>query len=288
MPRINCSTNTKPTIGIIGSNGKFGRSLTEHFCGAGYSVIGSDISTALTNNHVVADADVVIIAVDIYSTQEVIREIAPLMRKDQLLMDITSVKRMPCDCMLESASSVIGAHPMWNPNNSWDGQKVVLCPIRPGKWLEWVCDFFIGQQVNVDVKSPEAHDKSSAMVQGIPHAQSLIGVDAMRRLGADIKDAYSMSSPIYEIRLGMMGRLLAQDPRLYAGIMMFNDETLEVLRAMSASLNEIIEIIEQQDADCFVALFKKNAEYLGRFTAESMEKTNKLIAAWKTTRREEA
>jgi len=60
------------------------------------------------------------------------------------------------------------------------------------------------------------------------------------------------------------------------------------LRAMSASLNEIIEIIEQQDADCFVALFKKNAEYLGRFTAESMEKTNKLIAAWKTTRREEA
>lgn len=281
MSRKSSSSNSNPAVGIIGIQGAFGQSLAEYFRASGYCVIGSDKGTECANSDVARHADVVIIAVDIYAAEEVIREIAPLMRASQLLMDITSIKKIPCERMLESRASVIRLHPMWSPKNSWQNQLVVVCAVRPSNWLAWVEGFFVQHEVNITYMSPSEHDTCMAVVQGLPHTTTLMQADVLRRMGVDIPATRAAASPIYEIRFEMIGRLLDQDPELFAGILMLNDEVLAVVEAELHSLANLRDIIKQRDRARFARYFKENAAYLGDFIKESMTKTNMLLEFWK-------
>ncbi|MDP3995354.1 MAG: prephenate dehydrogenase/arogenate dehydrogenase family protein [bacterium] len=281
MPHTSESQNPMPLVGIVGIQGKFGQSLAEHFSESGYCVIGSDKGTACATADVVRRADVVIVAVDIYATEEVIRSIAPTMRDNQLLLDITSIKEMPCERMLESRASVIGLHPMWNPSLSWPNQRVVMCAVRPGGWLPWITDFFTRHQVRITHMAPRSHDQYTAVVQGLLHTTTLMQADVLRCMGVDIPDTLAAAGPVYEIRLGMIGRLLAQDSELFSGILMLNDEVLPVMQNMHQSLEGLMRAIKQRDREAFTRYFTQNAEYLGDFKEESKKKTDTLIDLWK-------
>jgi chorismate mutase/prephenate dehydrogenase len=116
------------TIAIIGGRGSMGRVLDRMFGDLGHRVIVSDHQTELTPGDAAAMADVTIISVPIDVTEQVIREVAPRVRPDALLMDVTSVKSDPVRLMLESTTaSVLGTHPMFGPSvHSLQGQRVVL------------------------------------------------------------------------------------------------------------------------------------------------------------------
>ena len=82
----------------------------------------------------------VIVSVPIQATEAVIREVGPHVRKDGLLMDVTSVKQMPLDVMLASTeASVVGTHPMFGPGvHTFQGQRVVVCRGRGDAWWDWL------------------------------------------------------------------------------------------------------------------------------------------------------
>ena len=78
--------------GIIGGTGKMGRLFAPVFERAGYEMIVSGRSTAVTNADIAETCDLVIVSVPIRDTVRVIGEIAPLLGKDQVLCDFTSLK----------------------------------------------------------------------------------------------------------------------------------------------------------------------------------------------------
>lgn len=268
------------TVGIVGQQGKFGKVLTERFQASGYCVVGSDRDTDWTNKAVAKKADVVVIAVDMFATAAVIREIAPVLQPDQLLLDITSVKQMPCDLMLGSPASVIGLHPMWDPANNWTGQRMVISPVRSGPWLPWVENFFSSQGVKLVTMTPSEHDALAAIVQGLIHPLALVQAEVARRMKVDIEETLEIASPIYEMKLDMIGRLLFQDPKLYAGICFLNKDVLRVLLTAQAVLQELIDIIARQDLPAFEKFFTTNRHNLGSFAGEAMARTNQLIEIW--------
>ena len=108
------NNNNKPTIGIIGGNGRFGSWFRGLFEASGFEVLVASRKTILTPKELAQRADIVIVCVSLADTVSVIREVRDSVRKDALLCDLTSVKEVPLKEMLKTKSrcGVTGIHPL--------------------------------------------------------------------------------------------------------------------------------------------------------------------------------
>ncbi len=264
---------------IVGGYGGMGQIFAKLFKEEGFDVTisgpteekGEKASVELGVEYVkdnvdaVADADVVVVTVPIKRTLDVIREVAPHLKPDSLLMDLTSVKKMPCDAMLEHAKKnveVLGAHPMFGPRAAGvEGQVVILTPVRSKRWVGFVEDLLRRHRVKVFNSTPEEHDRIMAVVQGLTHLSYIAFGKTLQEMNFDIKKSRNFSSPIYELMLDMAGRIIGQDPRLYAEIQMTNPYTKEVHRVFIKTLADLSSIIEENDEEKFVEMMVDAARH---------------------------
>ena len=183
--------------GIIGGTGKMGQLFAPVFERAGYKVLVSGRSTALTNEKLADTCDIVIVSVPIRDTVRIIGGIAPLMRENQLLCDFTSLKVGPVAAMLRSKAEVIGLHPMFGPTvSSISGQTIVVCPARTtDAALSNLTAVFTREGAVCTVTTPEEHDRMMAVVQGLTHFVTICMADSIRRMGIDIQKTEEFIEP---------------------------------------------------------------------------------------------
>ena len=265
--------------GIIGGTGKMGRLFYPVFERAGCETFVSGRTTSLTAQDLAGTCDIVIVSVPIRETEKVIDRIAPLMEKDQLLCDFTSLKVAPVQAMLRSKAEVIGLHPMFGPTvSSIKGQTIVVCPARASKaTVARLTGIFTREGAVCTTTTPEEHDKMMAVVQGLTHFVTICMADTLRRAGCDIRATEPYMSPVYQIELGLVGRLLSQDPALYADILEKNPYVPEVIDACRAAADDLAGIVKSGDAEAFEAFFNKNSRHLGSYCGRGQELTDRLI-----------
>ena len=92
---VRCPTTEGSTVGIIGGLGEMGRLFSKFFISHGFRVNVADLLTQLTPEQVVSESDIVIFAVPLHKSVEIIRKLVPYTRQGQLLMDLTSLKTAP-------------------------------------------------------------------------------------------------------------------------------------------------------------------------------------------------
>jgi len=265
--------------GIIGGTGKMGKLFQPVFERAGYEVLVSGRTTDVTKEEIAENCDLVIVSVPIHDTVNVIREIAPLMSERQILCDFTSLKVEPVAAMLESKAQVIGLHPMFGPTvSSIARQTIVMCPARvSGTTLSDLRHIFLAEGAVCTIATPEEHDRMMAIVQGLTHFVTICMADSIRRLGVDIEKTGPFMSPVYQIELSLMGRLLSQDPALYADILQENPFVPEVLSACRAAAADLSGIVESGDPDAFAEFFSRNTKHLGTYCGRGQVLTDALI-----------
>lgn len=265
--------------GIIGGTGKMGQLFVPVFERAGYEVLVSGRSSSLTSEDIARQCDLVIVSVPIRNTVRVIRRIAPLMKPGQLLCDFTSLKVKPVEAMLKSAADVVGLHPMFGPTvRSLKSQTIIVCPARvEDASLQKLVAIFRSEGARCTITTPEEHDKMMAVVQGLTHYVTLCMADSIRRLGMDIEATREFTSPVYQIELSLIGRLLSQDPELYADILEENPYVPEVLAACQKSAADLSAIVNNHDAAGFRAFFEENSRHLGSYCQKGQKATDALI-----------
>jgi len=266
-------------IGIVGGTGRMGQLFAGILERRGHRVLIASRSTALTPEAMVPQCDVVVITVPIAVTEQVIRQVGPLVRKDALLMDLTSLKEFPLNAMLQRCTgSVVGTHPVFGPSvQSFQGQTFVVCPGRGDAWHKWVLDFLCSEGAVIKETDAATHDRHMAIIQGMQHF-STIGLGmALRRLGMKPEALLEYSSPIYRIRLDMVGRILGQDPELYADIELQNRHNAESIGAYVAALRELQNVLATPDRDGFLRFFQEAAAHAGDFCSQAMDETDRLI-----------
>jgi len=265
--------------GIIGGTGQMGRFFAEVFEGAGLEVIVSGRETALTNRDVAEMADLVMVSVPIRATVGVILEIAPLLTRDQIFCDLTSLKVEPVRAMLASRAEVIGLHPMFGPGAvSLRGQTIVAIPARCAPTtLERLLSIFRDQGAAITLTTAEDHDRMMAVIQGLTHFGALAKAEAIRRTGTDVDETLSFTSPIYRIEMGLAGRLLAQDAGLYGDMLLMNPAVPEMLATFAEAVRTLREIVESGDSDRFRVFFAENAAHYASYLAAATEETDDLI-----------
>ena len=184
------------TISIIGGKGRMGAALTSFFQSKGMNVLIADKRTKLSNVDAAKKGDVVIVAVPIDRTEQVIESIAMHVRPSALLMDVTSIKEAPVHAMLKSRASVIGLHPMCNETTFGPGQTVLYCPARPGRWGKWFRDTFEKRGGFRLIKTmPHVHDERMAVVQSLIHFTEFALGETLHHLDVKIEDLMSFASP---------------------------------------------------------------------------------------------
>lgn len=253
------------TIAIIGGAGQMGQWFERFFADYGLTVLVADLDTPQTPREVAAQADVVIISVPIAKVVEVIRDIAPHLKPDAALMDITSVKQRPLDAMLKAfAGEVVGTHPLFGPKEkSMDGCTVVLCPGRGERWLNWLKDLLEQAGAQVKVTSATEHDRLMAVVQGLAHFVLIALEKAIRQLGVSPQDLEDFSTPTFATLHSLAQRLLSQDAQLYACIQLANPANRVALRALEDAVADILYFIQRQNADGLVRLLEEIKEGFG-------------------------
>jgi len=265
--------------GIIGGTGKMGQLFVPVFERAGYDVLVAGRTTSLTGADLTRQCDLVIVSVPIRDTVNVIGEIAPLLARNQLLCDFTSLKVKPVEAMLESRANVVGLHPMFGPTvGSLKSQTIIVCPVRVEEHLlDRLVAVFRNEGARCTLTTPEEHDKMMAVVQGLTHYVTLCMAESIRRLGMDIEATREFTSPVYQIELSLVGRLLSQDPDLYADILQQNPYVPAVLEACRSSAGDLAAIVGSKDPALFRAFFEKNTRPLGSSCNEGLKMTDTLI-----------
>jgi prephenate dehydrogenase len=266
-------------VGIIGGTGKMGAFFAKVWEAEGHEVQISGRTTNLTSADLARNSDMVIVSVPIRSTVEVIGEIAPLLTDRQILCDLTSLKMEPVNAMLRSPAEVIGLHPMFGPGaGSLEGQTIIACPARCRKETEErVLGALSRQGARVVTTTPETHDRMMAVIQGLTHFSTLCMAETMRRTGTRIDDALRCTSPVYRIELGVIGRLLGQDPDLYADMLTMNPFVPPVLGELHRAMHQLEEIIQRGDRGAFRAFFLDNTDAFARDRERATRETDALI-----------
>jgi prephenate dehydrogenase len=195
-------------------------------------------------------------------------------------MDITSVKREPIEAMRSAPEGVelLGTHPMFGPTvRSMRGQTVIVVRERAGELAEGVVDAFRDAGANVQEATAREHDEMMSVVQGLTHF-SLVSIGgALERLEFDIEDSRRFMSPVYEIVLDFVGRVLNQNPELYAEIQT-SQPVGDVHDALVDSASELRGAVAEDDADGFVEEMLGAARHYGD-TKSALRRSDKLIGA---------
>lgn len=268
------------TVGIIGACGGFGRWIAGLCSSNSAPVVVSDLGSELSNVAVVQQSRIVFVCVPIGATRQVVQEIAPTLTTAHLLVDLTSVKTPFLEILSGLPCEVLSLHPMFAPSvGHGNGQSCVSCAIRPGERSGRILAWFSGRGIRMIPMEPEAHDRMMAVVQGLTHFQAIAAAHCMMRLGFDVQASVELSSPVYRLRLAMIGRILGHDPRLYAEIQTFNPYIPEVLRVLADSSALLLGQVETKDVAGFVAECEQITQVFGEFTRQSLAESEQIIAS---------
>jgi chorismate mutase/prephenate dehydrogenase len=158
-----------------------------------------------------------------------------------------------------------------------DKQIVVVSPGRDGAACQWLLDqLAVWGSVLVEAEADE-HDRTMGIVQALRHFATFAFGEYLCAREVPISRTLEVSSPIYRLELGMVGRLFAQDPSLYAEIIFATPERRAMLRDFIESLNRHLEMVDRGDKQEFIKQFTKVADWFGPFSEQAMRESNFLI-----------
>jgi prephenate dehydrogenase len=242
------------SVTITGPRAEVGRRVAERF-GCSYS----------PDNLKAAESRLIVICTPLRMTPSIIEEVAPRLKKGTVLMDICSVKSGVCasaEKALGPEVEYLSVHPMFGPSvKNLEGQVVVIVPVRGGTFLPELKAVLAGHQARIIQATCEEHDYALGIVQCLTHFAFLSVGTTLKDLGFDIKRSRSFSSPVYELMLDMIGRILSGDPAMYAEIQISNPYSAEIEELFLQNAGRLRTIVDAGDAAAFSGVMVEAAKH---------------------------
>ena len=272
----------KPALGkvvIIGGQGQLGRLFGQMFGLSGYRVETLEQGDWPRADEILADAGLVMVAVPIDITCQVIDRLGKL-PADCLLVDVTSVKSAPLEHMLAvHQGPVLGLHPMFGPDvASLAKQVIVCCQGRDPAASQWLLDQMTIWGARLQQVEAKAHDEAMTLIQALRHFATFAYGWHLSREQANIDRLLALSSPIYRLELAMVGRLFAQDPHLYADIILSSPQNLAMIRRYYQNFGEALGLLERGDREGFIEAFSQVSSFFGEHADEFLRESRTLLA----------
>ena len=272
----------KPDLGkvvIIGGEGQLGRLFGHMFSLSGYRVETLEQADWPRADEILAGAGLVMVAVPIDITCQIIDRLGNL-PAHCLLVDVTSVKAAPLEHMLAvHQGPVLGLHPMFGPDvASLAKQVIVCCQGRDAAASQWLLEQMTIWGARLQQVEAKAHDEAMTFIQALRHFATFAYGWHLSREGANLERLLALSSPIYRLELAMVGRLFAQDPHLYADIILSSPQNLAMIRRYYQNFGEALGLLERGDRDGFIEAFSQVSGFFGEHADQFLRESRMLLA----------
>jgi prephenate dehydrogenase len=185
------------------------------------------------------EADTVWLCATISAMDEVLSQIAPLVRPGQVIADTCSVKVMPARLMLErlpAHARLLSTHPMFGPDSAkagLEGLPVVLHDLRgAAEPLAFWKTTFEEWGMRALLLTPDEHDQAAAYTQGVTHFVGRV-LDDMGLTG------HPIATRGYQRLLDLVQQTCNDPFQLFLDMQRFNPHTPAMRAALKASFDRI-------------------------------------------------
>ena len=235
-----------------------------------------------SNTQLAEMIDMLIISVPINNTPTVIREVAPFMKKGSVMIDVTSIKEEPLKAMEEYLPpnvEYIPTHPIFGPRTTEvDNQIIALTPTKKGKWYPKVYNYLASKNMRIIETTAKHHDYMMSIVQVLTHFSFISTASAMAKLKVDINETEDYESPIYNLMIDMIARIVSQNPYLTYYIQTMNNNGPKIRKAFSDAVDELRGTIDNNDDEKFVEIAIKATKNMGDIQ-DALGMSDKAITA---------
>ncbi|MCK0111627.1 bifunctional chorismate mutase/prephenate dehydrogenase [Ornithinimicrobium sp. F0845] len=281
-------TRQAPHLGpavIVGGAGQMGQLFGRMLRLSGYEVRELDRDDWDRAEELLEGAGLVLVSVPIHDTVEVLHRLPPL-PADCLLVDLTSTKGAPVAAMLEvHPGPVLGLHPMFGPDvDNLAKQVVAYVPGRFPDASTWLLEQIRLWGARLHEVSAEDHDHAMGLIQAQRHFATFADGLHLVREDRSLDELLALSSPIYRLELIMIGRLFAQNPELYADIIMASPDNLALIERYHDRFAEALEILRAGDREAFIERFREIGAWFGPHAERFMTESHSLLAHADTQR----
>ncbi|GAA1134863.1 bifunctional chorismate mutase/prephenate dehydrogenase [Ornithinicoccus hortensis] len=281
-------TQQAPDLGpvvIVGGAGQMGALFGRMLTLSGYQVRTLEKEDWDRADEVLDGAGMVLVSVPIQQTVEVIGRL-PALPPYCLLVDLTSTKVAPLEAMLAAHQGpVLGLHPMFGPGvDSFAKQVVAYVPGRDPDASEWLLDQMRLWGARVHEVEAHDHDHAMGLIQALRHFSTFAYGLHLASEDRPLDELLALSSPIYRLELIMVGRLFAQDPELYADIIMASADNVALIERYHQRFGQALALVEQQDRAGFIRAFREIGEWFGPYADRFLTESTSLLAHADTTR----
>ncbi|MFM5882945.1 MULTISPECIES: prephenate dehydrogenase [Methanobrevibacter] len=270
----------KMNVGIIGGSDGLGKTIV-YYLRDEFDVYitgrdhkkGKEVACNLNVNYIESNtdlakiSDIIIVSVPIHHTSDVIREVAQFMKAGSLMIDVTSVKEEPSRTMeevLPDTVEYIPTHPIFGPRTTeLDNQVIVLTATKKGEWYRKVYDYLNKQHMRIIETTAKKHDYMMSIVQVLTHFSFISTASAIEKLKIDISETEDYESPIYNLMIDMIARIVAQNPYLTYHIQSMNNNGPKIRNTFADAVIELRDVINNEDDEKFVEIAIKATKHMG-------------------------
>jgi prephenate dehydrogenase len=250
-------------IAILGA-GKMGLWFAKFFLEEGYSVVIADrnkkklelakkelgVETA-DFVEAVRKADRVLICVSIDAFEVVIKAIAPVTNKNQIVMDICSIKEKPVKIMHDYVKKglVLGTHPVFGPGSRDVQDKAfILTPTneQEKKFAETFKVWLETRKARVFITSPKEHDRLMSIVLGFPHFVGLVACDTLLER-ENYPQTRNVAGTTYRMLLTLAEVTVMENPELFSSLQFALPDMEKIESAFIEKANEWLDLIKKKD-----------------------------------------
>ena len=257
-------------IAIIGGSGKMGRWFARFLLKEGKEVVitgrnqtklleaQQQLGTKVTTDNVeaVKNADVVLLSVPIDNFEEVVKQICPYIRPEQVVIDITSVKILPMAVMHQyiKGAVVLGVHPMFGPGaRGIANHNFALTPTNDAErdLAQKVKGYLEARDGKTIVMSPGEHDEMMSLVLGLSHFIALVSADTLLSFDR-LKQMEAIGGTTYKMLLMLAKGVILEDPEFYASLQMSLPNMTEIEALFQSRVQAWADLIKKRDRQEFI------------------------------------
>jgi prephenate dehydrogenase len=206
-----------------------------------------------------AEAELIMIAVPISKTPEVILSLSEVVPKGALLADVASAKSDVVEAMqkIKTDIELVSIHPLFGPGaTSISGKDIVVIPVKPGKRYSMLKKELVKLGARVTEMDAEQHDQLMSIIQCMTHFVLLAYLTAMKSMKG-LKYAKKLRTPMFAELTNLAKAVLVGNPEVYSELQVHNKYAKIARRSMMEACHSLDAALSTGDMKKARAAFKK-------------------------------
>jgi prephenate dehydrogenase len=205
----------------------------------------------------VKGADRVLICVSISSFEEIVKKISSAIHKDQVIMDICSIKEYPVNVMHQYLKDalVLGTHPVFGPGSTGVKHKAyVLTPTNPREaaYAEEFKNWLEKEGAHVFIMSPQKHDELMSLILGLPHFIGLVACETLLYRPSFL-ESKKLAGTTYRMLFTLAEATAQETPDLYANVQTKLSDLGNLEESFIKNAQEWLHLIKTKDSEAIIS-----------------------------------